>query len=106
MDPKTKKRIIYGTGAAAVLGLIVFGVLYLMSALRLNKSILEPFSPDEVASICEDRPDFREQYQTIEGLREIITDEGREAEFEEISYKDMLEYLDKRADQEWCSDIF
>lgn len=105
MSPKTKKRIIFGVGAAAALGLIIFGVVYLMSALRLNRSILEPFSADEIASIAQDHPDFRDQYQLIETMRDVIKDEGRETEYEDVTYKDMIAYLDKCADEQWCSDI-
>lgn len=105
MSPKTKKRILYGIGAAAALALIAFGIVFIMSTLKLNRSILKTYTEDEITSICKDHPNFREQYAMIGPLREYINNEGIQSEYEDISYKDCIEYIEKIQDKAWNEEI-
>lgn len=105
MDPKTKKRILLGIGAAAIIGLVIAGVMFIMSALRLNKSILETFDTDEISAICEDHPNFRQQYETIGLMRDFIKSQGLEDEYGDITYKDAITFIEKTTDEKWVQEI-
>lgn len=104
MDPKTKKRILYGIGGAAILGLIIFGIVYIMGTMRLNKSILEPFDADDITTICKDHPDFREQYAIIEQMRDFILEAGLKEEYGDITYKDAIAFIDRVNDEKWVQE--
>lgn len=104
MDPKTKKRILFGIAGAAIIGLIIWGVIFIMGAMRLNKSILKPFTPDEVTAICKDHPNFDKQYAIIEQMRNFINEAGIQEEYGDITYKDAIAFIDRVNDEKWTQE--
>lgn len=104
MDPKTKKRILLGIAGAAIIGLIIWGVIFIMGAMRLNKSILKPFTPDEVTAICKDHPNFDKQYAIIEQMRNFINEAGIQEEYGDITYKDAIAFIDRVNDEKWTQE--
>lgn len=93
MSPETKKKIWIGGVATAVVivGLILFN--FIQGLYRLDKSILEPLSPDDVTAIAKDDPQFRDVYELTDVIRQQVRTTEDKEKYGKITYKQLREYM-------------
>lgn len=103
MSPKTKKLLILIAIGVVALGLVIAGIMFVMSFFRLDKSILEPLDSEVVAELSEEYPEFYNKYRMIENLRNYIVTEEDKKEFGKITYKEMISFLEAYNDTAFCN---
>ena len=79
LSPQTKKRLLWGAAACAVLvvGILVWQTV--ANSMVLGKSILEPLDESTVTSKTEDNPDFARFYSEVSELRDYIKSDADKA---------------------------
>lgn len=97
MSSKTKKKLrnglIIGASLVAVALIGVFVWSKIADATLLNKSILEPLTAKQIASKSKDHPELLQYSSLFESIQEKVVDSPAEATYREVTYKQMLDYL-------------
>lgn len=93
MSPETKKKMMIGAGVAAVAIIVLIVVNMIQGMYRLDKSILEPLDPNDVAAIIKDDPQFRKVYELTNTIREQVRTPEDKAKYGEITYKRLRDYM-------------
>lgn len=100
ISAKTKKNIVWALVSAAVIVGAVFGVQYYQKLHRLDKSITEELSMDDIEEIEKDYPGFALKYDIIDRLRSSIQDDSSNEKYKTITYSEMMQYMDQISDAE------
>ena len=105
ISPETKKRILMGIAAIAVLVVGCFIWQYIANAMVLNKSILEPLDESVVISKQKDNPEFGRFYSEVSELREYIKSDEDKEKYKDISYNDFLSFYNSYSSSVYCDEI-
>ena len=105
LSPKTKKQLLMGVAAIAVLVIGVLTWQYIANSMVLGKSILEPLDESVVISKQKDNPEFGRFYREVSELREYIKSDEDKEKYKGISYEDFLSYYNSYSSSVYCDEI-
>ena len=105
LSPKTKKQLLMGFAAIAVL--VIGGLIwqYIANSMMLSKSILEPLDESTVISMQKDNPEFGRFYSEVSELRNYIKSDEDKEKYKDISYEDFLSYYNSYSSSVYCDEI-
>lgn len=105
LSPKTKKQLLMGGAAIAVLVIGILTWQYIANSMVLSKSILEPLDESAVISKQKDNPEFGRFYSEVSELREYIKSDEDKEKYKDISYEDFLSYYNSYSSSVYCDEI-
>ena len=105
LSPKTKKQLLMGFAAIAVL--VIGGLIwqYIANSMMLSKSILEPLEESTVISKQKDDPEFGRFYSEVSELRNYIKSDEDKEKYKDISYEDFVSYYNSYSSSVYCDEI-
>lgn len=105
LSPKTKKQLLMGIAAIAVL--VICGLIwqYIANSMMLSKSILEPLDESTVISKQKDNPEFGRFYSEVCELRDYIKSDEDKEKYKDISYEEFLSYYNSYSSSVYCDEI-
>ena len=105
LSPKTKKLLLTGIVAIAVLVIGVLTWQYIANSMVLSKSILEPLDESAVISKQKDNPEFGRFYSEVSTLRDYIKSDEDKEKYKDITYEEFLSYYNSYSSSVYCDDI-
>lgn len=105
LSPRTKKQLLMGVAAVAVL--VIGGLIwqFIANSMVLGKSILEPLDESTVISKQKDNPEFSRFYSEVSELRNYIKSDEDKEKYKDISYEDFLSYYNSYSSSVYCDEL-
>lgn len=105
MSPETKKRLLIGGIAVAVIvvALVVFNMVQGM--FRLDKSIYEPLEQSDLVALEKDDPQFAEFYDYCNKIRQTMSAAEFQQKYGVVTYKQLREYLNCYGNKAYSDEV-